>query len=604
MHQHIDPKTSKSYVQRSIEVACKMMEHKLVKSPNDKVGIMLFNTKETKVPVEGKKVSYQGCYVIRPIEQVGVPGVMELRDEMAAAERSGNPVEYWREKYPPDSGQIRIHYALGNAEAVLASAGKTGSRRIFFVTNKDDPYEGRSAKMKLQKNALDKIKEMRRKGIEFEAFFINSEERPFDVDAFYADLFQAYDEVTENMRGDQNMTGGNDPSTVGKSSWSAFERFEDLENDAGARETPKRVIFRLAMELGPDFKIGVAGYNLTARATKANPVKVYREGEDDAYQEIMTQSHMQCRDTGKLLDPQSDIYHAFALGFDVTQRSTVRFTPEEINTLKTSGMQPVLKVLGFKEADTLRFWENVKHSIFIFPSEAEYLGSQRAFAALLKVMLAKNRIGYGIFMSRPASIPEFVAILPQAEERNESGAQTEPPGMHLIPLPFADDIRDMPTQFASTLEATDEQVAAAGKVVKTFSKKSVFNPDYFPNPALNHHYEVLKAVAFGVDIAEPTDRTLPNYEEIETRAGKFIAQWQDLVQADERATRKEHIVHASDKKRPIIFDRRDEEELLALHAKDSIDKKVRLRGCVGVFIAYPVDWLTDTLAFLRTLTDG
>lgn len=570
----IDASSGKSYVHRTIEVAAKMMEHKLIKSPHDRVGIMLFNTRDTKVPVEGKKMSYPECYAVRPIEQVAVPAVIELRDDLAAADRSSDAAAYWKGKYPPSDGQIRVHYALGNAEALLTSAGKTGSRRIFYVTNNDDPYAGRSAKTKLQKSALEKIKDMRKKGIEFEAFFISSQDRVFDVNAFYSDLFQAYDDENELLRGDQTMIGGNDPSTLGKQSWNAYDKFDDLVKDAGTREIAKRVIFRLAMELGDDFKIGVAGYNLTVRATKANPVKVYRAHEDESYQEIHTVSHLQCKDTGTFLDPDKDVYHAFALGFDVSPRSTVRFSPEEITALKTSGMSPILKVLGFKDDNSLRFWENVKHSIFIYPTESEYLGSQRAFAALLKVMLKKKRIGYGILMLRPKSIPEFVAILPQAEERNEQGAQTEPPGMHLVPLPFADDIREMPSQYQTTLEASKEETEAAGRFVKAYTRNAAFNPDFFPNPALNHHYEALKATAFGVDIEEPLDKTLPDYTGIKKRAGHLITAWQDIIEADERTRQRSNIVHASDKKRPIAFDRTEEEELIAMHMSGSIDKKV------------------------------
>lgn len=584
MHK-IDPESGKSYVHRSLEVACKMMEHKLIKSPSDRIGIMLFNTRNTRVPVEGKKMTYHGCYSVQPIAQVAVPAVMELRDDLAEAQRSPDPAAFWKEKYPPDDAQIRIHYALGNAESVLNSAGKTGSRRIFFVTCVDDPYHGRSAREKLQKNALEKIKDMRRKGIEFEAFLISTPEQRFDSELFYADLFQAYDDESEMMRSDQALAGGNDPSTVTKSSCNAFDKFVDLERDAGARELPKRVIFRLGMELadeGPT--IGIAGYNLVVKQTKGNPVKVFREDEDDLWHEVITESHLLCRDTGKLLDPASQVYHAFSLGFDTTQRNVVRFTPQEIAALKTSGLKPMLKVLGFKDRPALRFWENVKHAVFIFPTEAEYLGSQRAFAALLKVMLDKGKIGIGVFMSRPHSIPEFVAILPQAEERGPDGVQLEPPGMHLVPLPFADDIREMPESYAASLPATDEEAAAAGRFVKAYTRNAAFNPDFYPNPALNYHYEALKAVAFGVDVDTPRDKSLPDYAGIAKRAGHLVAAWDDLVRRDERIADRRNLASASgatsgggvtlsDKKRPVVYDQLEEEGALRAHANGELDRR-------------------------------
>lgn len=60
--------------------------------------------------------------------------------------------------------------------------------------------------------------------------------------------------------------------------------------------------------------------------------------------------------------------------------------------------------------------------------------------------------------------------------------------------------------------ATAEQVEAAGKVVRAFTRNAAFDPDYFPNPALDHHYKTLLAVAFDEELPkEVEDKTRPNY---------------------------------------------------------------------------------------------
>lgn len=324
-------------------------------------------------------MTHPGCYAIAPIAQVGVPAVMELRDDLADAERHepGGPAEWFKERYPSYVGQVKIHYVFVNAESMLNSAGKTGSRRIFFVTNNDDPYAGRSVKNKIQLQSLEKIKEMRRRGIEFEAFFINGPDKKFDTSLFYADLFQAYEDEAAQLRTEVGLGGGNDVSTNTRVSWSAFDKFEELENDVSSHETPKRVVFRINMEIIDGLKISIAGYNLVNRASnntgsanRGHPVNVYRADEDDVWQEVTTTSHFQCKETGQILDGKKQVYHGFSLGFDTTPRGTVRFTPEEINKLKTSSMKPGLKLLGFKDRRELRFWENIKHSYFIFPTDA------------------------------------------------------------------------------------------------------------------------------------------------------------------------------------------------------------------------------------------
>lgn len=60
--------------------------------------------------------------------------------------------------------------------------------------------------------------------------------------------------------------------------------------------------------------------------------------------------------------------------------------------------------------------------------------------------------------------------------------------------------------------AKEDQIECAGKIVKAFTKNSAFNPDFFPNAGLNHHYQVLLAVAFNDEMPiDIEDKTVPNY---------------------------------------------------------------------------------------------
>src|SRR5882762_10644262 len=94
-----------------------------------------------------------------------------------------------------------------------------------------------------------------------------------------------------------------------------------------------------------------------------------------------------------------------------------------------------------------------------------YSGSRRTFAALLKTMIKRNKFGLVLALIRRNSSPVFCALLPQASvypsrylmtfnfsrpfsvlqaEKTEEEGWSEPGGFHLIPLPFADDIRAAP----------------------------------------------------------------------------------------------------------------------------------------------------------------
>jgi ATP-dependent DNA helicase 2 subunit 1 len=115
-----------------------------------------------------------------------------------------------------------------------------------------------------------------------------------------------------------------------------------------------------------------------------------------------------------------------------------------VRALRTLDLEPGLKLLGFKSRSELAFEDNIRHSYFIYPDEDTYAGSRRTFVALLSTMVKKGKIGLVRALTRRNATPSFCALLPQ--EEGEGEGWTEPSGFHLIPLPFADDIRAAPIE--------------------------------------------------------------------------------------------------------------------------------------------------------------
>lgn len=114
-----------------------------------------------------------------------------------------------------------------------------------------------------------------------------------------------------------------------------------------------------------------------------------------------------------------------------------------MRSLRTLDLEPGIKLLGFKDRSELEFEDNVRHSVFIYPDEESYAGSRRTFTALLSSMVKKGKIGLVRALTRRNASPSFCALLPQ---EGESDGWAEPSGFHLIPLPFADDIRAAPIE--------------------------------------------------------------------------------------------------------------------------------------------------------------
>ncbi len=105
-------------------------------------------------------------------------------------------------------------------------------------------------------------------------------------------------------------------------------------------------------------------------------------------------------------------------------------------------------------------------------------------------MLKKGKMAVCRLTPRTGLAPRLVSLLPQEEKIDKDGIQVVPNGLHMIYLPFADDIRAVvvdPTEKVSLLfphlQANEEQINAAKKVVKSLRIR--FDARKFNNPGTN-----------------------------------------------------------------------------------------------------------------------
>ena len=82
-------------------------------------------------------------------------------------------------------------------------------------------------------------------------------------------------------------------------------------------------------------------------------------------------------------------------------------------------------ILGFKPLEALKPWQNIKSAYFMFPDEALYKGSTKAFLALCFSMCERKVFALATMIGRKNEPPKLVALLPQKEcyddEREEVG---------------------------------------------------------------------------------------------------------------------------------------------------------------------------------------
>nr|GLL47705.1 ATP-dependent DNA helicase 2 subunit KU70 [Ipomoea trifida]GMD85477.1 ATP-dependent DNA helicase 2 subunit KU70 [Ipomoea batatas]GME15070.1 ATP-dependent DNA helicase 2 subunit KU70 [Ipomoea batatas] len=187
------------------------------------------------------------------------------------------------------------------------------------------------------------------------------------------------------------------------------------------------------------------------------------------------------------------------------------FSVDELSEIKRVSTGH-LRLLGFKPLSCLKDYHNLRPSTFVFPSDEEMIGSARIFIALHRSMTRLKRFAVAFYGNSTQS--RLVALVAQ-DEITTSRGQVEPPGMHLIYLPYSDDIRHIEEFHSDSNDlphATDDQIKAASAVVRRIDLKD-FSVCQFSNPALQRHYAVLQALALDEDeMPEMKDETVPDEE--------------------------------------------------------------------------------------------
>ncbi len=131
----------------------------------------------------------------------------------------------------------------------------------------------------------------------------------------------------------------------------------------------------------------------------------------------------------------------------------VVFDKEEVTAMK-SLFPPGLSLMGFKPRSRLKDQYHIRKAYFIHPEESVIAGSTAVFQTLLHAMVELDRVAICRLASRVATEARFVALLPQLVELDVDHNQITPPGMHVIFLPFAEDMRKPPHDVGAP-KATD-----------------------------------------------------------------------------------------------------------------------------------------------------
>ena len=571
----------------SQSIACVLtcMKDRILGGERDLIGVLLYGTEETKVP-NGQ--GFPHIYLLQDLEEPSARSLraLSLVAAAASARATGDA------KLDPLANDVASDVKgassfghlgasakgvdLGNVLWVTSilfnnSTAKNVRRRVYLMTNDDNPCAASPA---ARACALTRSRDLQDAHVWMEPFFFAPpppEKFDLGVKSFWRELIGTVRAnykpprgggTTTTKAGEQSTTTNGDATTGATSATGdkneaeggVGEGLPEDTSDAwlhtcltepGAassliervrrRAHRKRSMWSSELTLGTGYALSFTMVGIVRASTKPTAKKL----EASSNEELLSQTTLMCSVHGHPLQ-REDVFKAYEYGgkwvyFD--QAELAAFGSEE--GMGVGG----LTLLGFKDAAKLKIHHNLDgKNKFLEPTE-RVPGSTSAMAALVQSMHAKGKIAIARMINKRAP-PRLVALLPQLLELDEPPAGTSgaavgggggegarvrmPCGLHLIQLPYAEDIRSVPKPPALSADAfSTQELDTARGLVRALTLPPERSPvGTIVNPASATHFAHLELLALQVPHAEATpivDGTKPDLMWLEQHQGAVDA---------------------------------------------------------------------------------
>lgn len=485
----------RSPVATALAAAASVLKTKVITSPDDRVGIVLYGVREKHNPV-----GFEGIRVLQELDRPSAQRIRQLEQEVS---RTAEQFEerYGHRRPVPLSDVFWTCITIFN----LSANPKQFQPRVFLFTGSDTPC----STLAEQDAAVTRAKDLLDLGVEVELFPVTPPGSTFSIERFWGRVLPV--DSTDYVE-------------------QASVRIEELERRVRRRVHKKRNLQRLTLELVPGVEVAMGIYCHMIQATIPLPVPLNKDNNKVLKAEMKNL----CEQTGGILRPDEDIETFVEVG---GQR--VPISRKEATETKRFG-EPGMKLLGFKPIDQLLPHHRVFHSYFVYPHEHVVAGSAPFCAALIDRMLKRRLMAIVRFIRSRNSIPAVCALLPQAEVEEEGGDQLSPPGFHMVLLPFADEIRrlDLPVPAVAAVSASSPVAAAAATAASEGARRVVeamqingFTPGCIENPVLQRHYAAVQALALSEDQPEETPDVLQPDRKVLAEKAPILAEWRALTEA-------------------------------------------------------------------------
>ena len=435
-------------VQTALGCAHATIKDKIITSPKDSVAVVTFGNPAKQT----KECEFETVRQVIALSLPSSENILKLEDYTYGITGVNQFGEDYG--YGDDSG-VRLHEALWQCQTIVSRyKGKVASSTIILMTNSDKPH----GDSKLNTQAQKKSSDLHNSKINLEVIPICDDPGSFTMKHFYevnhlAHLSYSKYFISTPCQDLIKMSEDAAPLSI--------PHISDITSMVVKRTTNKRSNGKYLFDLGGGTVIGVSSYNLVTKKGKPTRQKL----ASDTNEPVTSKRTWTNPVNGAKLLP-SDMKRFVSYG-----GQKIKFTEDEFKCLNTLEAEALpLQLCGFKPLSTLKYSKYVRSSHIIYPNEELAEGSRSVFSALLASCLKKNVMGVAKFKSRPLSGVSFVGLIPQREERDEAGTQTQPPGFHLVYLSWVDDTRPVPrTRLAE--DVPREAVDTAKEIINKLKLK-------------------------------------------------------------------------------------------------------------------------------------
>lgn len=163
----------------ALKCAYQIMQQRIISNPKDMMGVLLFNTKDSKFPEEETNgrgsLQYPHCYLLNDLDIPSAQDVKLLKSIVEGDEDTRNILT-------PSDEPVSMSNLLFCANQIFTSkAPNFGSRRLFLITDNDSPALNKEAK----ESAAVRAKDLYDLGVIIELFPISHPDHEFDKTKFY-----------------------------------------------------------------------------------------------------------------------------------------------------------------------------------------------------------------------------------------------------------------------------------------------------------------------------------------------------------------------------------------------------------------------------------